>query len=172
MNMNPEKFGPTPNHSHNDHAPEDDSNSANPDHENLQRYTLTELYELAITEPSNLDGDESNSDHLDELDSDELAAYQLYRQRHQITSDDEQTVERFDENYWGTYNSVDEFTRNWAYHMEPMEAVETLLNALGHLEKHMSLAEMALVDRLKDDLDFIFQGGQVTVFSREPREEQ
>ena len=159
MNKNPEKFGPTP-------------NSDNPDQESLERYTLTELYESAAMASSTQDEDEPHGHHLDELNSDELAAYELYRQHHQITSDDEQTVERFDENYWGTYNSVDEFTQNWAYHMEPMEAVETLLNTLGHLEKHMSLAEMALVDRLKDDLDFIFQGGQVTVFSREPREEQ
>lgn len=56
--------------------------------------------------------------------------------------------------------------------MEPMEAIETLLNALGHLEKHMSLAEMTLVDRLKNDMEFIFKDGQVTVFSRPPEEER
>lgn len=162
MNKNPERFGPRPNH-----------NDYNPDQGDLERYTLTELSERANQDPlARVTYDKLRNKHLEELDFDELAAYRLYRERREIEADNEETVERLGGDYRGTYNSVDEFTDNWAYHMEPMEAIETLLNALGHPEKHMSLAEMALVDRLKNDMEFIFQDGQVTVFSRPPEEER
>lgn len=56
--------------------------------------------------------------------------------------------------------------------MEPMEVIETLLHELGHLDKYMSLAELALVDRLKNHLEFIFKDGQVTIFSRASEEDE
>lgn len=149
MKTNPEKFGHQPNES-----------STTPFDE--EKISLADL-----TSPEYQD-----TSHLEMLDAEEQAAYQLYRRVNGISSDDEETVEDFDDHYWGTFESIEEFLQNWVYENEPIEAVQQLLFNFEHLGKQLTLAEMALIDRLQNDLDFIFDGNKVSIFIHEQRKEQ
>lgn len=138
-----------------EHSPNNHHTNPHPEEE---RTTLQQAYEALLAE------------RLGELDADEREALHVYcaRLTEPPTPGEEiDLVTRFTADYWGTFNSVQEFVDNWAYDMEPLESVQSLLRDQSRPEAELNLAEMALVAHLAGDIEFVFTGGKVLVFTKE-----
>ena len=139
----------------NEHSPNNRNTNPDPDEEYI---TLDEAHEELLAE------------RLGELDVDEREALNIYCSRLAVPptpGKEVDLVDRFTDDYWGTFTSVQDFVDNWAYDMEPLESVQSLLHEQARPGARLNLAEMALVAHLAGDIEFVFEGGKVLVFTKE-----
>ncbi|WP_257203351.1 hypothetical protein [Corynebacterium cystitidis] len=108
--------------------------------------------------------------YLADFDDEELEAYATYLE-HTERPDSPDSAQAFQDDFWGTYDSVEEFTRNWDWQAEPLDSVQSLLARNEDLLEHLTLSEIALVDRLSGDMDFLVEDGKITIFTKQPEDE-
>lgn len=123
-----------------------------------EKVTLEETYEELLAE------------RIGELDDEEREALQVYCDRlpsPPTPGTEAELVDRFTADYWGTFASVQDFVDNWAYDMEPMESVQSLLHDQARPDTSLNIAEMALIAHLSGDIEFVFTGGRVIIFTKE-----
>lgn len=123
-----------------------------------EKMTLNSAYEELLAE------------RIGELDDEEREALQVYCDRlpsPPTPGTEAELVDRFTADYWGTFASVQDFVDNWAFDMEPMESVQSLLHEQGRPDTSLNIAEMALMAHLSGDIEFVFTGGRVIIFTKE-----
>lgn len=130
-----------------------------PDHpSDTEKVTLEETYEELLAE------------RIGELDDEEREALQVYCDRlpsPPTPGTEAELVDRFTADYWGTFASVQDFVDNWAYDMEPMESVQSLLHDHARPDTSLNIAEMALIAHLSGEIEFVFTGDRVIIFTKE-----
>lgn len=123
-----------------------------------EKITLASAYEELLAE------------RLGELDDDERQALQVYCDRlpsPPTPGTENDLVDRFTTDYWGTFTSVQDCVDNWAYDMEPLESVQSLLHDQARPGASLNIAEMALMAHLSGDIEFVFSSGRVIIFTKE-----
>lgn len=103
--------------------------------------------------------------YLEYYSDDELVAYEFYLNR-TGKPDCERTALEFEGDFWGSYDSISQFCQNWDYQAEPLDAVQSLLVNNPEVAELVTLPELALIDRLSDDMEVIIRDNHIYIFNK------